>query len=129
MKKLHLVQILRFPLMVAFMVALLVPLLAPISCHTVDPKTECEQLAFGTFKGNPKSAQAYKKKCQQVTTGYTPQLCQRALEAFILHGDKKLLESAFGPQIMNCFTENDLKNFLVTPTPTPKEKEKAQAIP
>lgn len=83
-------------------------------CHPVEQKEECETLAFGTFKGHPKSAQAFKEKCQQIQLDYTPQLCQKALEELILHGKRHKLEIDFGPKILNCFTENDLKNFPIS---------------
>ena len=70
----------------------------------------CTELYAKAYRGHPNSAHKYKKHC--VSKKLIPQFnCQTALEKLMLGADQKSLESAFGPHVMKCFTQRDLRNF------------------
>lgn len=83
------------------------------SCVKKPDQAECEELSMKVFKGVPSSINDFKEYCQDYKVKYTGNLCQKALASLIMGSDEKKLKEKFGNKIMNCFTQNDLDNFLV----------------
>ena len=83
-----------------------------VSCWESYDQQKCEELSMKAYKGFPREAHDFQKNCVGVKNEYPVAVCQRALEKLILgHGEKKL-QQEFGPKIMGCFSNNDLKKFL-----------------
>jgi hypothetical protein len=75
------------------------------------PPEKCEELSMNTFRGDPKSAYAFKSHCQNVPIVHTAEHCQSALNKFIMTGSLELTKKEFGEKVHLCFTKNDLEKF------------------
>jgi hypothetical protein len=69
---------------------------------------------MAAYKGLPKEANLFKENCinKYVDFQYSAQRCQLALKDLILGIKANELKSKHGDKILNCFSKNDLENFL-----------------
>jgi hypothetical protein len=65
-----------------------------------------------SFKGSPIAANKFKNNCKGITNKYSNKICKQALQGLMMGSSREDLEERFGEKIMNCFTQNDLNNFL-----------------
>ena len=73
---------------------------------------DCETLSMKKFKGWPNAANEFDDHCLKYDLKYSQKTCQQALQALIAQKSEEDLKKTFGDQIMDCFTSNDLDNFL-----------------
>lgn len=76
------------------------------------PKIDCENLSMKKFKGFPRAAHKFDKKCRDVPVKYTSELCQKALVDLIVLKNIDKIKERYGAPVTGCFTKNDLKRFL-----------------
>ncbi len=65
-----------------------------------------------SFKGSPIAASKFQNNCQGIPNKYSNKVCKQALQGLMMGSSSEDLQERFGKKIMNCFTQNDLKNFL-----------------
>lgn len=65
-----------------------------------------------SFKGSPIAANKFKNNCQKIPNNYSNKICKQALQGLMMGSLREDLEDRFGKKIMNCFTQNDINNFL-----------------
>lgn len=84
------------------------------ACHreSLDKKT-CQTLLFKTFKGFPFESKRFKSNCLDHDLDYTLETCKKALNEMVMGKGKADLQIKFGDQILNCFSKNDKKKFLI----------------
>lgn len=99
-----------------YLIILLLSIVQACTLKVYD-QASCTDLVFKSFKGSPYAANEYNQHCQEVQTNYTAKICQTALSELILVGSLEMLRKKYGALIHNCFTENDLKNFVKTNSP------------
>ena len=71
----------------------------------------CDNLSLAAFRGNPKAAFKFKEGCKGIKVTYLKELCQEALNEFVLGRPLIYLEEKYGNKIGGCFTQNDIKKF------------------
>ncbi len=82
------------------------------SCTKYDLE-KCDDLSMKKYQGRPKESREYDDNCKdKVDHPITQTVCQKALEFLIISGSEDKIKKAFGPNIMGCFTGDDLKRFL-----------------
>lgn len=80
------------------------------SCNRSYDEEICADLYVKAYRGHPRSAHEYETEC--VPKKLIPKFnCQQALEQLILGKDVIYLKAKYGPHVMKCFTEKDLKLF------------------
>ncbi len=97
--------------MIFRILALFLVLLSGCSKKT-PAKEECEVLSMHAYRGLPDAAHQFEQDCKGYQLKYTKDLCAKALVDLVQFGDQNTLEKKFGPKVMECFTANDLRNFL-----------------
>jgi len=81
----------------------------------INPPTtaeECDNIGLKKFKGFPNESFLYKNHCEKkIQHTYTPYLCQKILESFMMNGDVNALKDSFGNRAKECLTGDDIKRF------------------
>lgn len=72
---------------------------------------QCEDWAMLSFQGKPFEAKRLKDECSQLNLKYSKDVCQKALQKFIMSGNQIVVQKEFGDRIMGCFTSDDIKRF------------------
>ena len=80
-------------------------------CNESYNQADCEILSMEKYKGIPKSSHLFDKHCANRDIKFTREICQKALQKLIMGTTKKALNKEFGPEVINCFTGNDLQKF------------------
>jgi hypothetical protein len=91
---------------------IIIVILLAFSCDSKTTPEECQDLLFKSFRGFPRAAHKFKKHCLKEELKYTYKTCKKALNQLVLGSSEEQLKGAFGPDIMNCFSKNDLDKFL-----------------
>ncbi|MBT3984329.1 MAG: hypothetical protein HOE90_23440 [Bacteriovoracaceae bacterium] len=93
----------RFKVVIPFIVVF------ACGCNGAIGKKECQDYAFSSYKGFPRAANNYKTLCKEIKVSITPRDCGRAFEKIRKSGNLRLLKNNFGADVVNCFSEKDLK--------------------